>query len=148
MITDEDLRKRIKKHHARKSKSMARYYANSFGEKDLIIWRSLCALYIQERIAKDQKRYLGIQHMIWLLAMKQYVVTTGEDDFWVNDVRKFINNGFKQNKSLTTARKITDDLIRAGYLQKVNPDVQYRTPLCLTMKARAFYIDLADLFTI
>lgn len=145
MISDEQLRRKIKSYHRRKSKNHVRYYANGFG-KDHIIWRSLCALYTQERIEKDQKRYLTVNDMIWLIAMKQFVVESGKDTFFMRDIRRFIDFHFKQRRSALNAVNVSNKLLKAGYITNAGPTKMWG--YMLTMKARAFYRDLEDLISI
>lgn len=144
MITDEKMRSRIKRFWKRKSQNHLRYYANSFG-KDYLIWKSLCALYTQERIEKNNKRYLRIQDFIWLIAMKQYMVESGADKFFMKDIRLFMNYNFKTQKSAMTSVNVGKKLMKAGYLA---PLEGHKRGYILTMKARAFYTDLSDLFSI
>lgn len=144
MISDEKMRKKIKRHYKRKTRNHVRYYANGFG-KDFIIWRSLCAFYIQERVEKENHRYLGVRDMIWLLAMKQYLVETGADSFYITDIKRFLNYNFKQNKSGRTAMVVFDNLLKSGFIIKEGLGGR---KIVLTMKARAFYRDLEDLLSI
>jgi hypothetical protein len=144
MITDDQMRKKIKRHHKRKSRNKVRYYANSFG-KDLIIWRSLCALHVQERTEKDMHRYITIRDMIWLIAMKQFIVEHGADSFYMKDIRRFMNYNFKQNKSALTSQIVLKTLLRSGHVMREGLG---GNKIVLTMKARAFYRDLDDLFSI
>lgn len=147
MIADEELRTRLKKHSRRKSKSAQRYYANQFG-KDFIIWRSLTALYTQVRIEKENRRYLKLSEMIWLLAMKQFCIESGKDRFLMGNVRRFMNYNFKQTKSIRFSVKVVDSLLRGGYIVRDNPNSTTAKYYALTMKARGFYRDLDDLFSI
>lgn len=145
MISDDKMRGKIKTFHRRRSKENVRYYANSYA-KDHIIWRSLCALYVQERIEKDNKRYLTFQKMIWLLAMKQYVVESGKDKFWMGEIKRYLNFHFKQKKSQRYAVSVTKSLLKAGYIMETG--LHKTEGYMLTMKARAFYRDLDELFQI
>lgn len=145
MITDDAMRRKIKSFHRRKSKDNVRYFANSYG-KDHIIWRALCAFYTAERIEKDNKRFIRVTHMIWLLAMKQYVVDSGNDWFYMKDIKLYINFHFKQRKSAQLSVLVSKALLRAGYI--VYNGVHKRDGFMLTMKARAFYRDLDELFQI
>jgi hypothetical protein len=146
MITDEAMRHKIKRFHQRKSKNLQRFYANQYG-KDLIIWRSLCAMHTQERIEKDQKRFLTTFNMTWLLAMKMYCIEKGVDSFFMRDIKSYMNYNFKQIKSSRNAVETGKKLKKAGYIMAENP-MQQRGRLVLTMKARVFYQDLAELFSI
>jgi hypothetical protein len=144
MITDEQLRKKIKRHHKRKSRNAVRYFANSFG-KDMIIWKSLCALHVQERTEKDMKRYINIRDMIWLIAIKQFLVEHGADSFYMREIRRFMNYNFKQNKSALTSQMVLKTLLKSGHVMR---EGLAGNKLVLTMKARAFYRDLDDLLSI
>lgn len=145
MISDKDLEEKIKRHHRRKSKNLMRYFANQFSV-DHIIWRSLCAMQVQRRIEKDQHRFLQFDDFVWLLAIKQYVIETGKDKFFRKTVRNFINFNFKQSKSSLTAIRRFERLEKSGFLYRdtVNGSKKYM----MTMKSRAFFRDLNDLFKI
>lgn len=146
MITEDVFRHKIKRQRRRSSKQRLAYFVNSYGT-DHIVWRSLCALYTQVRIEKDQKRYLTFVDMVWLLAMKQYCVESGQDKFYMREIRRFLNFNFKSNRSGETSMVIANRLIDAGYLVRDGiPGL--KTKYILTMKARAFYQDLYELFSI
>lgn len=146
MIEESIFRKKIKRQRRRSSRQRLAYYVNSFGT-DHIIWRSLCALYTQLRIEKDQKRYLSLTDMIWLLAMKQFCVESGQDKFHMREVRRYMNFHFKTNRSAETSATISKRLIKSGYIT-LDGLPSTRTKYILTMKARAFYQDLYELFSI
>lgn len=146
MITDKEMAAKIKRHHLRKSLTAQRYYVNQLG-RDHIVWRALCALHTQERIEKDQKRYLTVQDMIWLIAMKQYVAESGSDKFYMRDIKRFINFNFKAGKSALSSVNRGKNLLRAGYV-RLESELRPQGGYILTMKARAFYRDLGDLFSI
>lgn len=145
MIKDELVRKKVKSFHRRRSKQNIKYYVNSYG-KDLIIWRCLCAFYTAERIEKENKRYLRVSHMIWLLAIKQYCIEAETDVFFMRDIKNYINRCFRQNKSAQLSVVVSKALLRGGYI--IQDGLSNRTGFMLTMKARAFYRDLDELFQI
>lgn len=84
--------------------------------------------------------------MIWLLAIKQYLVESGQDKFHMREIKRFLNFHFKQNKSSLSAIVVRNNLVRGGYI--VREGITKMSKYMLTMKARAFYVDLYELLSI
>lgn len=149
MIEESVFSHKVKRHRRRWSRQRMAYHASSFG-MDHIIWRSLCAMYTQVRIEKDQLRYLTFRDMTWLLAMKQFCVDSGQDAFHMREIRRYINFNFKSNVSAKTSMYAYKKLTKAGYLalDGFEGTVKRKSKIVLTMKARAFYQDLYKMFSI
>lgn len=146
MITTEQMRDKIRRHRKRKSREEVSYRANSYGA-DRIIWMSLCAIYTQLRVEKDNKRYLTYVDMLWLLSIKQYLVESGNDKFHMREIKRFLNYSLKKNISGETMVKVAKKLQAAGYLVREGVN-QQTSKWMITMKARAFYEDLYELLSI
>jgi hypothetical protein len=115
--------------------------------KEWVIWRALCALRTQTRIEKDNKRYLKFSDMVWVIAMKSFQVEHGKDSFLMRDIKNYINYNFKLQTAARTAGNVRKRLEQAGYIRLENPQ-HPRSGYVLTTKARAFFIDLTELFTL
>jgi hypothetical protein len=141
MIPNDQLMNRIKRFHKRKSKDLQRMWTQGHS-KEWVIWRALCALRTQTRIEKDNKRYLKFSDMVWVIAMKSF-----QDSFLMRDIKNYINYNFKLQTAARTAGNVRKRLEQAGYIRLENPQ-HPRSGYVLTTKARAFFIDLTELFTL
>lgn len=146
MISDEQVKKRIKRHHRRKSLEKMRYIANSYS-KDYLLWVCLCALNVQSVIERDRQRQLTVTHMIILIAMKQYMVESGKDYFTKTTLRAFMRDNFKRIGSHRNAINYFYNLLKANYISIIHKEGVYGRKYCLTMKARAFFRDLNELIS-